>query len=117
MWNSRAFGSNSCRAKQHDQLEDDDKAKSEDELRAEYRAIAERRVRLGLLLAKVGEDNEVQVTQEDLNKALIEQIRSYPGHEQAVMNVLSPEPEGHGRACVRRSSRTRWLTISWNLPR
>jgi len=80
-------------AKEHDQLEDDDKAKSEDELRAEYRAIAERRVRLGLLLAKVGEDNSITVTQEDLNQALIEQVRSYPGHEQAVMNYYRQNPQ------------------------
>jgi trigger factor len=80
-------------AKERDQLEDDDKAKSEDELRAEYRAIAERRVRLGLLLAKVGEDNAITVTQEDLNQALIEQVRSYPGHEQAVMNYYRQNPQ------------------------
>jgi len=65
----------------------------EDELRAEYRAIAERRVRLGLLLAKVGEDNSITVTQEDLNQALIEQVRSYPGHEQAVMNYYRQNPQ------------------------
>jgi trigger factor len=80
-------------AKENDQLEDEDKAKSEDDLRAEYRAIAERRVRLGLLLAKVGEDNEVQVSQEDLNKALMEQIRQFPGQEQAVLSYFQQNPK------------------------
>ncbi|WP_299440409.1 trigger factor [uncultured Rhodospira sp.] len=80
-------------AKERDQLEDDDKAKSEDELRAEYRTIAERRVRLGLLLAKVGEDNGIAVTQDDMNQALAEQVRSYPGHEQAVLNYYRQNPQ------------------------
>ncbi|MBB4284775.1 trigger factor [Roseospira goensis] len=80
-------------AKERDQLEEDDKAKSEDELRAEYRAIAERRVRLGLLLARVGETNNVQVTQDDMNTALAEQVRAFPGQEQAVLNYYRQNPD------------------------
>lgn len=80
------------RARENDQLEEDDKAKSEEDLRSEYRAIAERRVRLGLLLAKVGEDNCVQVTQEDMNRALAEQMRSFAGQEQAVLNYYRQNP-------------------------
>jgi trigger factor len=80
-------------AREQDQLDDEDKAKSEDELKAEYRTIAERRVRLGLLLAKVGEDNNITVTQEDMNKALAEQIRSFPGQEQMVMNYYRQNPD------------------------
>jgi len=79
-------------AKEQGQLEDDDKEKSEDDLRAEYRAIAERRVRLGLLLAKVGEDNNIQVSQEDLNQALMEQMRQFPGQEQAVLSYYQQNP-------------------------
>ncbi|MQX37700.1 trigger factor [Roseospira navarrensis] len=80
-------------ARERDQLDDEDKAKSEDELRAEYRAIAERRVRLGLLLARVGEDNKVTVTQEDMNAALGEQVRSFPGQEQAVLSYYRQNPD------------------------
>lgn len=79
-------------AREQDQLEDEDKEKSEDELRAEYRAIAERRVRLGLLLAKVGEDNDIQVSQEDLNQALMDQMRQFPGQEQAVLGYYQQNP-------------------------
>jgi trigger factor len=61
-----------------------DEGKDEDTLKADYRALAERRVRLGLLLADVGQKNAVTVTQDDLNKALIEEARRYPGQEHLV---------------------------------
>lgn len=80
-------------AREQDQLDEEDKAKSEDELKADYRAIAERRVRLGLLLAKVGEDNEISVSREDLNNALIEQAKSFPGQEQAVVQYYMQNPD------------------------
>jgi len=80
-------------AKERGMLEDDDKDKSDDELRTEYRAIAERRVRLGLLLAKVGEDNSIAVSQEDLGRALIERTRSFPGQEQIVLNYFRQNPQ------------------------
>jgi len=80
-------------ARERDQLDESDKAKTDDELRAEYRAIAERRVRLGLLLARVGEDNKVEVTQNDLHQALMDQMRAYAGQEQAVMNYYRQNPE------------------------
>ncbi|HYA81280.1 MAG TPA: trigger factor [Methylocystis sp.] len=58
--------------------------KSEDELRAEYRAIAERRVRLGLLLAEIGQSAGVTVEDKDLTQALVERARQFPGQEKAV---------------------------------
>ncbi|MBB4264882.1 trigger factor [Roseospira visakhapatnamensis] len=80
-------------AKERDMLEDDDKTKSDDELRAEYRAIAERRVRLGLLLAKVGEDNEISVSQEDIGRAVMERTRAFPGQEQLVLSYYRQNPQ------------------------
>lgn len=80
-------------AREKNQLDDSDKEKSEEELRAEYRGIAERRVRLGLLLARVGDDNEIKVTQADLNAALREQLMSFPGQHQAVMDYYQNNPE------------------------
>jgi trigger factor len=59
--------------------------KSDDELKAEYRAIAERRVRLGLLLSEVGRSNNIQVTQEEINRALGEEARRFPGQERQVI--------------------------------
>src|SRR5260370_27361531 len=54
---------------------DEDAGKSDDELRSEYRAIAERRVRLGLLLSEVGRANAINVSQEEVNRALGEEAR------------------------------------------
>lgn len=51
---------------------------------AEYRQIAERRVRLGLVLAEIGETAGVKVSEEELNRALMERVRQYPGQEQKV---------------------------------
>ena len=59
--------------------------KSDDEIKVEYRAIAERRVRLGLLLSEVGRSNNIQVTPEELNRALMEEARRYPGQERQVV--------------------------------
>jgi trigger factor len=67
------------------QLDPEDQGKSEDELRAQYRAIAERRVRLGLLLSEVGRANNIKVTQDDLNRAMAEEARRYPGQERRVL--------------------------------
>lgn len=55
-----------------------------EEARAEYRGIAERRVRLGLLLSEVGRRQNLQVTQEEVNRAIAEQARRFPGQEQRV---------------------------------
>jgi trigger factor len=54
----------------------------EAKMKAEYRAIAERRVRLGLLLSEVGRRNSLTVTQEELNRALMETARRFPGRER-----------------------------------
>jgi trigger factor len=69
------------------------KGKSDDEIKAEYRAIAERRVRLGLLLAEVGRANNVQVGQEEVNRALGEQARRYPGQERQVVDYYRNNPD------------------------
>lgn len=62
----------------------EDEGKSEDELKAEYRTIAERRVRLGLVLARLGEQNSLSVTNDELQRALAERARAFPGQEQKV---------------------------------
>jgi trigger factor len=67
--------------------------KPEEEAKAEYRGIAERRVRLGLLLAEVGQRNNLQVTQEEVNRALAEQARGFPGQEQQIYEFYQSNPE------------------------
>ncbi|HSK39955.1 MAG TPA: trigger factor [Arenibaculum sp.] len=66
----------------------DEAGKSEDELKAEYQAIAVRRVRLGLLLAEVGRRNNVQVTPEELSRAAVAEAQRYPGQERQVFEFL-----------------------------
>lgn len=66
--------------------------KSEDELKEEYRAIAERRVRLGLILSDIGQKNEIKVEQHELNAAIMEQARRYPGQEQKVLDFFRNNP-------------------------
>ena len=70
----------------------DDANKSEDELKAEYRAIAERRVRLGLLLSEIGRRNNIEVTQEELNRAVINEARRFPGQERQVFEFFKNTP-------------------------
>jgi len=69
-----------------------DEGKTEEEARADYRRIAERRVRLGLILGEIGETNEIKITQEEMRRALMEQARRYPGHEKAVYEYYEKTP-------------------------
>ncbi|QYF88051.1 trigger factor [Brevundimonas sp. PAMC22021] len=73
-------------------LPEEDAAKSDEELKAEYRTIAERRVRLGLVLAEIGRANNVQVTDQELNAAILQEARNYPGQEQQVLNFYRQNP-------------------------
>jgi len=75
-------------AKEAGQLDEDDASKAEDELKAEYRDIALRRVRLGLLLADVGQRNGLTVSPEEVNRAMMAEARRHPGHEQQVLEML-----------------------------
>jgi trigger factor len=71
-----------------DKLDEDDKAKDEDVLRSEYRAIAERRVRLGLLLAEIGRTNSLTVGADEMTRAMRTEASRYPGQEQQVMEFF-----------------------------
>lgn len=62
--------------------------KSEDELKAEYRKIAERRVRLGLLLSDIGNRNAVQVTGEELQQAVFREAMRFPGQERQALEFI-----------------------------
>ena len=67
--------------------------RSEDEVKQEYRSIAERRVRLGLLLSDIGQKNELKVEQHELNNAIMAQARRYPGQEQKVIDFFRNNPQ------------------------
>ncbi len=69
-----------------------DEGKSEEELRAEYQCIAERRVRLGLVVGQLGDENRIEVTQDELRRALMEHARRYPGQEKFVYEYFEKTP-------------------------
>ena len=66
-----------------------DEGKSEDELKKEYHDIAERRIRLGLVLARIGEQNGLNVSNEEMQRAMSQRARQFPGQEQQVFEFYS----------------------------
>lgn len=80
-------------ARERGDVDDEDKDKSEEQLREEYRAIANRRVRLGLLLSDVGTKNDITVSEEELMRAVVAEARRYPGQEQEVFEYYQKQPQ------------------------
>ena len=74
-------------------LDDEDKAKDEATLKADYRAIAERRVCLGLLLSEIGRANGIQVGSDEMTRAMRTEAQRYPGQEQQVMEFFRKNPQ------------------------
>ena len=70
----------------------EDKDETEEEAREEYRGIAERRVRLGLVIGEIGERNKIEVGEEELRKALLEKVRQFPGQEKVVYEYYQKNP-------------------------
>ena len=70
----------------------EDEGTTEEKSRAEYRAIAERRVRLGLVIAEIGERNNIKVTDEQLRSAVMEQVRQFPGQERQIWEYYQKNP-------------------------
>jgi trigger factor len=70
------------------QQDEEDRGKDEATLRTEYRAIADRRVRLGLLLSEIGRVNEIQVSPAELSAALRAEAARYPGQEMQVVEFF-----------------------------
>lgn len=66
---------------------------TEEEAKKEYQKLAERRVRLGLLLAQIGETAEVEISEEEMQKAVYDQVRQYPGQEQQIFEYFQKNPE------------------------
>jgi trigger factor len=73
-------------------LPPEDEGKSEDQLKAEYRKIAERRVRLGLVLAEIGRKHDVTVSDDELAQAMRAEAMRYRGQEQQVFDQLRQSP-------------------------
>jgi len=71
----------------------EDEGTTEEKARDEYRAIAERRVRLGLVLAEIGERNNITVTDDELSRAIVDQARQFPGREQEIWDHYRKNPQ------------------------
>ncbi len=82
----------------NEQMEKEDKTfadedTTEDEAKAEYKKIAERRVRLGLVLGTIGEEAKVNITEQELEAALMDRARQFPGQEQQVFEFYKKNPD------------------------
>jgi trigger factor len=71
----------------------EDEGTTEEKARADYRDIAARRVRLGLILSEVGARNKITVTDEEVSRALLERVRQFPGQERRVYDYYRNNPE------------------------
>jgi trigger factor len=71
----------------------EDEGTTEEKAKEEYRAIAERRVRLGLVIAEIGEKNGIKVTDEELSRAVMDRARQMPGQEQRVWEFYRNNPD------------------------
>jgi trigger factor len=71
----------------------EDEGTTEDAARAEYQKIAERRVRLGLVVAEVGNRNKIEVSEDEHQQALIAEVRRFPGQEQQVYDYYRKNPQ------------------------
>jgi trigger factor len=71
----------------------EDEGTTEDAAKEQYRTIAERRVRLGLVVAEIGNVNNVDVTEEEHQQALIAEVRRFPGQEQQVYDYYRKNPQ------------------------
>ena len=72
---------------------DPDLGKSDAELKAEFQSLSERRVRLGLLLNEIGRTNSITVAADELNRAVIERARGFPGQEREVLDFYRNNPQ------------------------
>jgi trigger factor len=69
-----------------------DEDTTEEAAKEEYRKIADRRVRLGLVLSEIGEKNKITVTEDEVSRAVIERARSMPGREKEVWEYYQKNP-------------------------
>ena len=71
----------------------EDEDTTEEKARKEYEELAERRVRLGLVLSDIGEKSEVKITDEEVNQALMERVQQFPGQEREVFEFYQKNPQ------------------------
>ena len=70
---------------------------TEEKAREDYRKLAERRVRLGLILSEIGNENQIRISDEELRRAMIDRARQFPGQERQVIEFYRKNPNAHER--------------------
>jgi trigger factor len=83
--------------KENEGLPPEDAGKTDEQLQTEYRKIAERRVRLGLVLAEIGRANNVQVTEQEVNDAMLTEARRYGAQAQQVYDLFRQNPNAQAQ--------------------
>jgi trigger factor len=71
----------------------EDEDTTEEKAKEEYRGIAERRVRLGLVIAEIGERNNIKVSDDEISRSVMERARQVPGREQEVWDFYRNNPD------------------------
>ena len=79
-------------AKKNGNLDEDDKALSEQELRKRYKKISERRVKLGVLLQHIAKEQKITVSEQELSQGIMQYSSQYPGQEKQIMEYLKKNP-------------------------
>ena len=79
-------------AKKEGTLDEDDKLLKDDDLKKRYKKISERRVKLGLLIQHIASEEKVVVSEEEINKGILEYTRQYPGQEKQIMEYFEKNP-------------------------
>ena len=79
-------------AKKNGNLDDDDKALSEQELKKRYKKISERRVKLGVLLQHIAKEQKIEVSEQELSHGIMQYSSQYPGQEKQIMEYLKNNP-------------------------
>ncbi len=79
-------------AKKEGSLDEDDKLLQDDDLKKRYKKISERRVKLGLLMQHIASEEKVVVSDEEINKGILEYTRQYPGQEKQIMEYFEKNP-------------------------
>ena len=83
--------------KEKGELPPEDAEKTEEQLQAEYRKIAERRVRLGLVLAEIGRRNNVQVSDQELRQEMQRQAMQYGAQAQQIFDMFQQNPQAQAQ--------------------
>ena len=71
----------------------EDEGTTEEKAKAQYTRIAERRVRLGLVVAEIGQENKIEIAEEEMQQALIAEVQKFPGQEQEVYDYYRKNPD------------------------